>query len=82
MSETCPTCGGEKVVRGYACPGFKLVTLTCWDCKGVGVLDDVRLVWKRDGETLRKFQEPPFVPQGWIKGLATREEPPTPDWDF
>lgn len=53
----CPTCNGEKVLHGYGCPGFKPITMECYDCKGTGEVDDVQKVWREHGETLRKFRQ-------------------------
>jgi len=53
----CPTCRGAKVLKGFGCPGFKPITLPCYDCDGTGEVSDERAIWRRDGEGLRKFRQ-------------------------
>jgi len=56
VTETCPRCKGTKVIRGYACPGFRLVEMPCIDCGGTGEVDDVRRLWREHGATLKVFR--------------------------
>lgn len=50
---TCPTCHGAKVLRGVACPGFRVVEIACFDCGGAGEVSDLRAIWARGGEQLK-----------------------------
>ena len=55
--DKCNRCQGEGKVRGYACPGFRPVELSCWKCGGAGEVDDVRKLWQEDGMVLKSFRE-------------------------
>lgn len=49
----CPTCNGEKVVHGFACPGFKPYALPCRDCGGTGKRDDELLALRKLCDEIR-----------------------------
>ena len=50
----CPSCKGEKVLTGYACPGFKPYTRACDRCAGTGEVSDLAMDWIRRGEEMRR----------------------------
>ena len=49
----CPSCGGKGQLTGYACPGFKEITLPCSTCRGTGTITADMERAKRRGEAIR-----------------------------
>lgn len=49
----CPACKGAGQLSGFACPGFRPVTLTCSLCLGTGSITVDMEKAKRRGETIR-----------------------------
>lgn len=37
-NEPCGSCGGSGKVTGFQCPGFRPVTMDCFECEGSGVM--------------------------------------------
>ena len=49
----CPDCKGEGKHQGFACPGFRPVTLTCSRCQGSGFITADMEKAKRRGDAIR-----------------------------
>lgn len=52
----CPECNGDKVLRGIACPGFKMIEIKCPLCKGIGELSAEQWDWHQQGKKLRDLR--------------------------
>lgn len=57
MTEVCERCSGSGKVVGFVCPGFIERELKCFDCGGSGSMDDVRRMWAKDGQHLKRFRQ-------------------------
>lgn len=57
----CPSCLGEKTVTVLACPGARIVDITCETCKGIGVIDDNFPEWRKRGRELKMRRMEPYT---------------------
>ena len=49
----CPSCKGTGKVSAFACPGFVLTELKCYDCLGAGEITEGHQEAKEHGERMR-----------------------------
>ena len=86
----CPMCSGERVIRGYGCPGFKLMELQCPQCHGIGELTETQKRWITEGEkrlnirehfnkSLREYAKELKIPASMLSDIEHgRIDPETP----
>ena len=53
LKYSCPECAGVKTASGYACPGFRPITLTCSTCNGIGSIPQAQQEAIEMGKAIR-----------------------------
>ena len=64
--KTCPDCKGAKELHGYACPGFRPITIPCSLCMGNGEVPESVIEAVENGKAMRADR--------LARGLSQREE--------